>query len=234
MISSTLLSCIFLSTETEGFIGSSNCIHYKPGRLAVCDAIGGGGVQYRPRYSSLDNRALFTSNSNGNDPNNNSSPPPPPPPPPSDNDEGRIQTIRTTSIPYASYFLLAVTVRSFTQLITLPTELPGAFFTTTAAAGAFSWNQIDWIGTLFDVIFVVFGIQTLLRQNGLVGGGGGDSSTDQTNPATNGPTNTLSGLECRITLDVGREPGTMMEADTYDSPIGPFGSIFRVYLLLCF
>ena len=108
------------------------------------------------------------------------------------------QTVKTTSFPLSSYLLGAITLRSLTQLVALPTELPGAFLFPDPAA------SLDWIGTAFDVFFVGFGAQNLLAQSGVL-----DNTSDD-GAAGAGAAPSLAGMECRVTLDAGRERGTMM------------------------
>ena len=113
-------------------------------------------------------------------------------------DGGGPVSVPTTSVPYASYFLLFVTLRSAWQLVSLPTEVPGALLSGPGGP------PVDAVGTAFDLFFVSFGVRQLVEQSGLWGGGGG------TRPGTGG---VFAGTTARVTLDVGREAGTMMEGD---------------------
>ena len=62
-------------------------------------------------------------------------------------------------------------------------------------------SDIDWFGTIVDAAFVVYGASTLLAAAGV---------TSQ--PPDSLPT-TLNGMECQVTLNIGREPGTWMPQD---------------------
>jgi hypothetical protein len=65
-------------------------------------------------------------------------------------------------------------------------------------------NDIDYIGTIVDAGFLAFGASTLINQAGLI----------NENPiSSSSPMATLNGMECRVTLSVGREPGTWMPQD---------------------
>ena len=115
----------------------------------------------------------------------------------------KIKAMGTTSYPISSYLLVIITFRSLTQLLTLPSEIPGAFLVPNP-----SQIPIDVIATAFDLFFVGFGAKQLLEQNGIIGLGGDDENSRET-----GRTPSLKDLECRVTLNVGREKGTMMEPE---------------------
>ena len=62
-------------------------------------------------------------------------------------------------------------------------------------------DDIDYFGTIVDTGFLAFGASTLINQAGL-------------NPiSSSSPMATLNDMECRVTLSVGREPGTWMPQD---------------------
>jgi len=197
-VTSVLLLCFSSTLETEGFIelSSSNSIYPKIERFSVHHHHRidnhkqkfAFGFRQCQKGRSIDS-TLFASNGD-NDENEATRK--------DDASTGRIEAIKTTSVPFASYFLLFVTVRSTRQLLTLPTEIPGAFLFG-------SGQNIDYLGTAFDIFFVVFGIQQLLQQNGI---GGEDKFL-----ASDTMSKKIAGTESRITLDVGREPGTMMEKE---------------------
>jgi hypothetical protein len=59
-------------------------------------------------------------------------------------------------------------------------------------------KDIDYFGTIIDAAFLAYGSSTLLNQAGLV----------KEDPTTTKVS--LNGLECQVTLNIGREPGTWM------------------------
>ena len=61
----------------------------------------------------------------------------------------------------------------------------------------------DYLGAIFDTLFLGWAGQTLLLQTGALADSADDVSTGVQ----------LDGLECRVDLDVGREPGTWMDKD---------------------
>lgn len=108
----------------------------------------------------------------------------------------------TSSTPATSFVLVAITARSLSQLF-LPTEIPGHFLTDQTT------YSIDFLATLFDVFFAGFGIQTLLQQTGLLGG----NSQRTISNSEEGGGSSIADLECRVTLNVGRESNTMMDGE---------------------
>lgn len=92
-------------------------------------------------------------------------------------------------------FLGVLSLSALSNLVTR--ELPMIF---TGAPNA------DYLGAVFDTLFLGWAGQTLLLQTGALA----DSPSDMDSIS-------LDGLECRINLDVGREPGTWMEKDWGES-----------------
>ena len=64
---------------------------------------------------------------------------------------------------------------------------------------------VDIFGTFVDAAFIFFTVSTLLRQAGVI-----KEDPKQTSK-------TLDGLECQVTLSIGREPGTWMPKDWGES-----------------
>jgi hypothetical protein len=62
-------------------------------------------------------------------------------------------------------------------------------------------DNIDAFGTVVDAAFVAYSTSTLLRQAGLIQEAPGKMST------------TLDGMECQVSMNVGREQGTWMPSD---------------------
>lgn len=119
-------------------------------------------------------------------------------------DEGRGQGEKkaikaTNQRPLAPFILLWISLRSLSQLFS-PSEIPGVFFAGPDAP------PTDYLGTAFDIFFVGFGLQTILQQTGLIGGSKQSLIKDGTVPS-------LADMECRVTLNVGRERGTWMDKD---------------------
>jgi hypothetical protein len=101
----------------------------------------------------------------------------------------------TTKFPFRSAILALVAVTSAGGLFS-DRELIGL------ATGA---EGVDIFGTFVDAAFIFFTVSTLLRQAGVI-----KEDPKQTSK-------TLDGLECQVTLSIGREPGTWMPKDWGES-----------------
>jgi hypothetical protein len=144
-----LFLCLSLATEeTEGFIvvepssSKTKTIHSPPTIVSNLSTHRWHCMEQSKKFqqNSMATFALFASNENNNNSNNNSKTENETTPPTT---TGRMEAIGATSVPLASYFLLFVTVRSARQLLTLPTEIPGAFLF--GSSGQQS-QSIDYLG----------------------------------------------------------------------------------------
>ena len=102
-----------------------------------------------------------------------------------ENEGGPLKSLG--NLPLGPFVLALLAVQSSVNLFTR--ELPSI------AVG----TNPDYFGSLFDVAFLTYAAQSLLQQTGAV-----DSSSNDIS---------LDGFECRVTLNIGREPGTWMDKD---------------------
>jgi len=67
----------------------------------------------------------------------------------------------------------------------------------------------DYFGAIFDTLFLGWACQNLVLQTGILA----ENTDFEEEETTNDTTIALAGLECRINVDIGREPGTWMDKD---------------------
>ena len=109
----------------------------------------------------------------------------------------QIPTTGAGGFPFRLAILALVTIQSAIGLAS-GREIGGIL---AELSGQRPMADIDYFGTIVDTGFLAFGASTLINQAGL-------------NPiSSSSPMATLNDMECRVTLSVGREPGTWMPQD---------------------